>query len=133
MKRMSSMRNSFNKSDGFLKMLPLNKSNIRGKWYPSLERPTLSGSVLQSIIIENIHKAYSSLDDNIEKRLLKDDHTFSLISTARKLGEHLDRLGIDYAIIGGFALNVHGFKRQTLNVDVLLTKENLNRFNADVV
>lgn len=114
-------------------MLPLSKRSIRGKSYPSLERPTLSGSVLKNVIIENIREAYSSFDDNIEKRLLQDDVTFSIISTARKLGQQLDKHGIDYAIIGGFALNVHGFKRQTLDVDVLITKENLNEFIAKVV
>ncbi|KAG4067739.1 hypothetical protein HA402_005511 [Bradysia odoriphaga] len=133
MKLMTSMRNSCDKIEGFLKMLPLNKASVRGKCYPAFERPTLSGSVLRSIIIENIHKAYSSTDDNIEKRLLQDEPTFAIISTARKLAKQLDMNGIDYAIVGGFALNVHGFKRQTLDVDVLLTKENLNKFNAKVL
>lgn len=129
----TSMRNSSNNRNGLLKMLPLNKTSIREKTYPSLERPTLSGSVLKSIIIENIHKAYMSNDDNVEKRLLQDDATFALLSTARKLGELLDKHGIDYAIIGAFALNVHGFKRQTIDVDLLLTKEGLNEFNAKIV
>lgn len=105
-------------------------SYVREKSYPSFERPTLNGSVLRSIIIEKIGKAFSSVDDNVEKRLLKIDDEIALISTARKLAEQLDKHEIEYAIIGGFALNVHGFKRQTLNVDILLTEENLNNFHA---
>lgn len=105
-------------------------SHVREKSYPSFERPTLNGSVLQSIIVEQIAKAFSTTDDNVEKRLLKYDEEIALISTARKLAEHLDKHEMEYAIIGGLALNVHGFKRQTVDVDILLTEQNLNNFHA---
>lgn len=104
-------------------------SHIREKSYPSFERPTLNGSVLRSIIFEKISIAFSSSEDNVEKRLLKTDDEIALISTARKLAAQLDKHGIEYAIIGGFALNVHGFKRQTLDVDILLSEDNLNEFH----
>jgi hypothetical protein len=46
----------------------------------------------------------------------------------RKLVERLDELGIPYAIVGAMALNEHGYRRVTVDVDVLLTREGLQRF-----
>jgi hypothetical protein len=46
----------------------------------------------------------------------------------RKLVERLDELGIPYAIVGAMALNEHGYRRVTVDVDVLLTREGLERF-----
>lgn len=43
-------------------------------------------------------------------------------STIQNLATDLQRLNIDYAIVGGNALKVHGFKRFTTDVDVLLAK-----------
>lgn len=48
--------------------------------------------------------------------------------TARQIALHLDELGIDYAIAGALALAAHGFVRATEDVDVLLTREGLERF-----
>lgn len=48
--------------------------------------------------------------------------------TLRSLAERLDREGIPYAVLGGMALNVHGFVRETVDVDVLMTKDSLERF-----
>lgn len=46
----------------------------------------------------------------------------------RKLVERLDELGIPYAIVGAMALNEYGYRRVTVDVDVLLTREGLQRF-----
>lgn len=46
----------------------------------------------------------------------------------RKLATALDELAIPYAIIGGMALNAHGYQRVTIDVDVLLRSEGLQRF-----
>jgi len=46
----------------------------------------------------------------------------------RKLVAALDELGIPYAIVGGMALNEYGYRRVTVDVDVLLTRESLQRF-----
>lgn len=48
----------------------------------------------------------------------------------RKLVAALDELGIPYAIVGGMALNEYGYQRVTVDVDVLLTGESLQRFKA---
>jgi hypothetical protein len=46
----------------------------------------------------------------------------------RKLVAALDELQIPYAIVGGMALNEHGYQRVTVDVDVLLTSDGLQRF-----
>ena len=42
----------------------------------------------------------------------------------------LEELGISYAICGAMAVNVHGLRRATEDVDVLLTPEGLAQFKA---
>lgn len=48
----------------------------------------------------------------------------------RKLAALLEQDGIPYAIAGAMALNVHGYRRVTTDVDVLLTREGLAAFKA---
>src|SRR5262245_50280666 len=45
-----------------------------------------------------------------------------------KLCSTLEADGIPYAIAGAMALNAHGYKRVTTDVDVLLTREGLEAF-----
>lgn len=47
--------------------------------------------------------------------------------TLRSIAKRLDELGVDYAIAGGMALFLHGFRRFTEDVDVLVTREGLQR------
>jgi hypothetical protein len=47
-----------------------------------------------------------------------------------KLARLLDADGIPYAILGGMALNAYGYRRVTIDVDVLLTREGLEAFRA---
>jgi hypothetical protein len=44
--------------------------------------------------------------------------------------QKLDELQIPYAICGGMAVNAHGHRRTTVDVDLLLTAEGLARFKA---
>lgn len=46
----------------------------------------------------------------------------------KKLVHDLEAEGLPYAIAGGMALNEHGYRRVTVDVDVLLTAESLRRF-----
>jgi hypothetical protein len=48
----------------------------------------------------------------------------------RKLARLLDEEGIAYAIAGAMALNAYGYQRVTVDVDVLLTREGLEAFQA---
>lgn len=47
-----------------------------------------------------------------------------------KLARLLEADGIPYAILGGMALNAYGYRRVTIDVDVLLTCEGLEAFRA---
>ena len=53
--------------------------------------------------------------------------------TLQNLGKRLSQENIDYAVIGGMALALHGFVRPTLDVDILLTKDGLERFHEVLV
>ena len=47
-----------------------------------------------------------------------------------KLARLLEADGIPYAILGGMALNAYGYRRVTVDVEVLLTREGLEAFRA---
>lgn len=48
----------------------------------------------------------------------------------RRLAGALEADGIPYAIVGAMAMNAHGYRRVTVDVDVLLTREGLAAFKA---
>ena len=50
-----------------------------------------------------------------------------------RLARKLDELGIPYAVIGAMALNEWGYRRVTVDVDVLLTPEGFSRLKGEVV
>ena len=47
-----------------------------------------------------------------------------------KVARLLDEDGIPYAVIGAMALNAYGYRRLTVDVDLLLTSEGLEAFKA---
>lgn len=53
--------------------------------------------------------------------------------TLRQLADDLEKRGIEYSIIGATALNQHGYRRYTEDIDVLLSAEGLARFHAELV
>ncbi len=53
--------------------------------------------------------------------------------TLKRLARALDEEAIPYAIIGGMALNLFGFTRETVDVDILLTREGLERFKERLI
>lgn len=53
--------------------------------------------------------------------------------TVKMLAKDLDDAGIEYAIIGGMALNAHGYRRETVDVDVLVRPEGLDEFRNRLV
>jgi hypothetical protein len=50
----------------------------------------------------------------------------------RRIAERLDDLGIEYAIVGGMAMYLHGFRRFTEDVDILVTSESLQRIHEEI-
>ncbi len=50
--------------------------------------------------------------------------------TMYRLVKHLDKAGITYAVLGAMALNAHGRRRVTMDVDVLLTPKGFEEFQS---
>ena len=53
--------------------------------------------------------------------------------TMRRLVKRLEKAKIAYAILGGMAVNAHGHRRTTGDVDILLTADGLNEFRQKFV
>jgi hypothetical protein len=51
----------------------------------------------------------------------------------RRLVHDLESQSIDYAVIGAVALNQHGYRRFTEDIDLLLTREGLEKFREHLV
>jgi hypothetical protein len=60
--------------------------------------------------------------DEGDRHFQKDNAVFKSL---RKIARKLEELGIPYAIAGGMALDAHGFRRLTVDVDILVTREGL--------
>jgi hypothetical protein len=54
----------------------------------------------------------------------------TLVQTLQDLACHLEEASIPYAVVGAIALARHGLVRMTLDIDVLLSAEGLERFKA---
>ena len=53
--------------------------------------------------------------------------------TMRRVVKRLEKAGIDYAVVGGMAVNAHGRQRTTADLDLLLTPEGLAEFRLRFV
>jgi len=53
--------------------------------------------------------------------------------TLQNIAQNLASKGIDYAIIGGMALVMHGYVRATQDVDLLLSPEGLEAFQRSLI
>src|SRR5882757_321523 len=51
----------------------------------------------------------------------------------KRLVRDLGSQGIDYTVIGAVALNQHGYRRFTEDIDLLLTSEGLKKFRENLV
>jgi hypothetical protein len=73
---------------------------------------------------------------------MRDDHEFSLressdyferkgsvMETLYRLAEVLDSADIPYSVAGALALREHGYVRNTVDIDILITSEGLQRFH----
>lgn len=56
-----------------------------------------------------------------------------LNETMRRLVDDLEAHAIDYVVIGATALNLHGYQRFTSDIDLLTTKEVLEKFHQELV
>src|SRR5258708_7092281 len=55
----------------------------------------------------------------------------SVHAALRALADRLDALHIPYAVVGALALNEYGYRRATVDIDVLLTADGLARFKQE--
>jgi hypothetical protein len=77
-------------------------------------------------------------DSRSADEILRESESFfagrgAVHTTLRSLVDRLEEESIPYAIVGGMALNLFGFARQTVDVDVLLTKDGLEKFRERLV
>ena len=56
-----------------------------------------------------------------------------LNDTLRRVTKDLENHQIDYSVIGAVALNQHGYRRFTEDIDLLLTKEGLEKFRDELI
>src|SRR5215470_1964568 len=56
-----------------------------------------------------------------------------LNETLRQLAEDLKKNGIEYNVIDATALNQHGYQRFTTDIDLLLSKDGLEKFHELMV
>ena len=56
-----------------------------------------------------------------------------LNETLRRVTKDLENRGIEYSVIGAVALNNHGYRRFTEDIDLLLTREGLEKFQKELV
>jgi hypothetical protein len=52
--------------------------------------------------------------------------------TLRRITKRLNDLNIPYAVVGGMAMFAHGFRRFTEDVDLLVTRESMDRILAEL-
>ncbi len=60
---------------------------------------------------------------------MKEDEVYEAL---RAVAGKLNELQIPYAIAGGMALNAHGYRRGTLDVDILVTPESLRTIHREL-
>lgn len=76
------------------------------------------------------------LDEDGEWAMDEGDRFFrgdsEALKSMRILAQRLDDLGVSYAVLGGMALNAHGFRRFTDDVDVRVTRDGLTVIRANL-
>lgn len=57
------------------------------------------------------------------------DRRSAVHETLQRLTKTLDELGVDYAVAGAMAMFLHGFRRFTEDVDILVTRDGLQKIH----
>ncbi len=56
-----------------------------------------------------------------------------LKKTYERLVQRLDELGVSYSLVGGYALILHGVRRFTEDLDILVSGEGLDRLHGELI
>jgi hypothetical protein len=67
--------------------------------------------------------------DEGDRHFQGDDSVFKAL---RKIAARLDSIGVPYAIAGGIALQAHGFRRLTVDVDILVSRDGLKTIHEEL-
>lgn len=78
------------------------------------------------------------LDNNDFLENLKEAERFHMgvgkvYETLRALVNDFESIGVDYALVGAMALNAHGYRRETVDLDILVRRDGLERFCEELV
>jgi hypothetical protein len=76
---------------------------------------------------ERLRRDHDWSMDEGDRFFQRDDAVYK---TLRKVAHRLDELGIAYAVAGGLALNAHGYRRLTVDIDLLVTREGLKAIHV---
>src|SRR5689334_7182868 len=60
------------------------------------------------------------------------DEKSAVFDALRNITKRLEELGISYGIVGGMAMFRHGLRRYTEDVDLLVTRESLDRIHKEL-
>ena len=97
---------------------------------PMLLLGTLCWSVMQHTDFQQI---LSSPTESYQEGLRFFMGKGLLNNALRRVASDLEAHGIDYSVIGAIALNQHGYRRFTEDIDLLLTKQGLEKFREELV
>lgn len=112
-------------------MLALLRTSLRAGWAAAFE-----GNLTNSPhgLMENKKSDYlATVNLPPANAILRESEAFfakqgAVHTTLRRLVRNLEGASIPYAIIGGMALNLLGYTRETTDLDILLTRDGLEAF-----
>jgi len=85
------------------------------------------------IVVMDFQKLISSPSEAYQEGLRFFMGEGVLNQTIQRVRRDLEHAGIDYSVIGALALNQHGYKRFTEDIDLLMTSEGLQKFQELLV
>lgn len=88
--------------------------------------------------MRSMSTVYPNLKSRSVDEILQESEAFfmkegKVHQTLKRLARTLEEESIPYAIVGGMALSLQGYTRETVDVDILLTPDGLQRFHERLV
>jgi hypothetical protein len=94
------------------------------------------GAIVADKTFDDANCYDSRLNHNPEWAMLEGSRHFdeksAVFDALRNITKRLNELGIPYVVVGGMALFKHGFRRYTDDVDLLVTRESLERIHREL-
>lgn len=88
-------------------------------------------------MVKKIHSYENELESSFDMVLAEGDQLYQgggrLKKTYVRLAKHLDELGVSYSLVGGYALILHGVRRFTEDIDLLVSSEGLSKLHKELV